>query len=328
MNGFYWGTYQICEKIEVDQNRVAINDLGKETQEENPEIDLSECERFGLDTIQETWTTPDTILGYQIPGNPEDITGGYLMELEIGGRYVHEDAGFVTNRNRAVVLQSPKYPSEEQVSYISSLYQEFEDAVYEFDGINKATGKAYYDYIDIESFSKKYLIEEVTKNLDAMITSQYLYKQKDSISTKLFAGPVWDYDSAIGNGVATEDIINENGEIDYGLDTMSPQGLYAMRDRSDAPIWYALYYRPEFQEAYKRNYLQLRESVLSLINSDIDNLSRQLISSNHMNQIRWNGEIKDATASKEAFLSSVNEVKQFLKVRILYLDKEWGVVIE
>ena len=327
MNGQYWGTYQLCEKVEVAQERVDINDLEQETKDVNPGIELAECERFGLESIVDTWTVPGTMLGYDIPNNPSDITGGYLMELEIGGRYVHETAGFVTIRNRAVVLHSPKYPSLEQTTYISNLYQQFEDAVYEFDGINPSTGKAYYEYIDIESFARKYLVEEITKNLDAMITSQFLYKQPDSISDKLFAGPVWDYDSAIGNGVASENILNEEGEIDYGMDTKSPIGLYAMKDRSDAPIWYALYYRPEFQEAFKRNYKDVfRPNVLHEVEIAIDQDAKKITDSSIMDTIRWrNRTFEETDQIKTEYLKSVEVVKQFLKDRIQYLDQEWGV---
>lgn len=325
MNGQYWGTYQLCEKVEVDSTRVDIPDLLKETENANPGIELSECDRFGTENVQDSVTVAGTMMGYEIPENPSDITGGYLLELEIGGRYVHETAGFVTARNRAVVIQSPKYASREQTSYIADLYQEFEDAVYEFDGINPNTGKAYYEYIDVDSFAKKYLVEEITKNLDAMISSQYIYKYPDRISNKLYAGPAWDYDSAIGNGMASGSIVDSNGEIDLGKDTTSPIGLYAMSNRSEAPIWYALYYRPEFQEALKRNYKEVfRQNVLDEVEYTIDQNADRIVDSNIMNTIRWSKRTAEEKESiRKSYFESVAEVKKFLKDRIEFLDQEW-----
>lgn len=325
MNGQYWGTYQLCEKIEVDSERVAIPDLTGKTEKANPGIELSECTRFGTETVQDSMTVPGTMMGYEIPEDPSDITGGYLLELEIGGRYVHETAGFVTSRNRAVIIQSPKYPSRNQTAYISNLYQEFEDAVYEFDGINKNTGKAYYEYIDVDSFAKKYLVEEITKNLDAMVTSQYIYKYPDSVSDRLFAGPVWDYDSAIGNGQASENLLDSEGQIDPGLDTTSPVGLYAMKNRSEAPIWYALYYRPEFQESLKQNYEEVfRQNVLYEVEYAMDRNADRIVDSEIMNSIRWaNHSFTEIQNVRDAYFESVEEVKEFLKDRIAYLDQEW-----
>ncbi len=325
LNDQYWGTYQLCEKVEVNDARVNIPDLTKETKKVNPDINLSECSRFGLETIQGSASVPATRMGYEIPKNPRDITGGYLLELEIGGRYVHETAGFVTTRNRAVVIHCPKYASLEQTNYIADLYQEFEDAVFEFDGINPNTGKSYFDYIDVDSFAKKYLVEEITKNMDAMISSQYIYKYPDKTSNLLYAGPAWDYDSAIGNGMASETIVDSNGVSVPGKDTKNPIGLYAMQNRAEAPIWYALYYRPEFQEALKRNYKDVfRQNVLEEVEFRIDEDADRIVDSNCMNVIRWNGRtLEDEENIRKSYYESVLQVKKFLKDRIVFLDQEW-----
>ena len=42
------------------------------------------------------------------------------------------------------------------------------------------------------------MVEEVSANFDGSKCSQYFYKPADSQSTKLYAGPVWDYDSTWG----------------------------------------------------------------------------------------------------------------------------------
>jgi len=326
INATYWGTYQLCEKVEVSPSRVDIPDLETDTEMANPGVNLAECPRFGEEYVQETATVPGTRLGYMIPNEPADITGGYLLELDIGGRYVHELAGFVTTRNRAIEIHSPKYPSFQETNYIADLYQEFEDAVYEFDGINKETGKSYTEYIDVDSFAKKYLMEEITKNLDAMVTSQYLYKYPDKVSNKLYAGPVWDYDSAIGNGMASGSLVNDQGEIDYGADTTSPVGLYAMKDRAEAPIWFALYYRPEFQEAFKRYYKEsFRQNVLDEMDHEIDHNAEQILDSSIMNRIRWsNAPYAERDRLETDYFLSVEDIKSFLRERIQYLDTEWG----
>ncbi|MBQ9743329.1 MAG: CotH kinase family protein [Ruminococcus sp.] len=54
------------------------------------------------------------------------------------------------------------------------------------------------DYLDIDSFAKAYLIQEVGKNWDTH--SWYLcYMPDESGNYKFFASPVWDFDNSIGN---------------------------------------------------------------------------------------------------------------------------------
>ena len=73
--------------------------------------------------------------------------------------------------------------------------------MYAVDGINPNTGKTLEEYIDLESWAKKYLVEEIVKNFDGGISSQYFYKDSDAKGEPLlYAGPVWDYDGALGNG--------------------------------------------------------------------------------------------------------------------------------
>lgn len=51
----------------------------------------------------------------------------------------------------------------------------------------------------MDSFVKKYLIEEITRNYDGGVTSSFFYKASDAEGGKLYAGPVWDYDVSFGN---------------------------------------------------------------------------------------------------------------------------------
>ena len=110
---------------------------------------------------------------------PEDISGGYL--LEFNGDEIDEDSGFYTRKNRAVNVKSPKWAGKEAMTYISELYQEFEDAVYatdlsgSFTGYNVETGKYYYDYVDKDSLVKTFLMKELSQNPDDFIYSTFLH---------------------------------------------------------------------------------------------------------------------------------------------------------
>lgn len=189
-NNEYMGTYQVSEKVQIAENRIEITDLEKATEKVNS-AEPDSYSSFGTQTAEK-----NTSKGYNIPNNPADITGGYLLEIENRKRYAAEPSGFVTKRGTPVVIKEPEYASAEQVAYISNFFQEFEDAVYAKDGINPKTGKRFDEYFDLTSLAKKYILEEFVKNIDADNTSQFYYKPADSESKVGFCGPVWDYDNS------------------------------------------------------------------------------------------------------------------------------------
>lgn len=188
-NGRYIGNYLVTSKIEVDSKRVDIYDLEGETEEVNSE-DLDSYSRGGSISS----ASAGTYKYYNIPNNPEDITGGYLLEFELDERYPDEVSGFVSNRRQQVVVKTPEFASKEQVKYIREYFQQMEDAVYSADGYN-ADGKYYTEYMDITSAAQMYIIEELTMENDANATSFYCYKDTDDV---IRFGPVWDYDWGIG----------------------------------------------------------------------------------------------------------------------------------
>lgn len=193
INSHYMGTYLITEKVEIDKNRVNIFDLEKATEKANVQ-DLDTYTTAGTNR----WVR-NSKKWVDIPNDPSDITGGYLLELELNDRYADEVSGFVTSIGQAVVLKSPEYASKAQIDYISKFYQEMEDAIYSKDGYN-SLGKHYTEYIDEESLARMYLLQEYSLNVDSGITSFYFYKDSDLVGDgKLHAAPVWDFDIAFGN---------------------------------------------------------------------------------------------------------------------------------
>lgn len=84
---------------------------------------------------------------------------------------------------------------------VGMVYQEFEDAVYATDisgnytGYNEKTGKYYYDYCDINSLVKVYLLQQLSLNSDSFASSLFFYKDAGA---KLYAGPIWDMEMTCG----------------------------------------------------------------------------------------------------------------------------------
>ncbi len=311
INGNFVGNYLLSEKVEIGKNRVNIRNLEKEVVSLNKNCNLADTDFF-MEQQGRLFSTK----GYHIEKEPEDISGGYLLELETSDRYGLEASGFLTSRMQPVVFASPKYASYNQVSYIAGLYQDFEDAVFSAAGSNPYTGKMYYEYIDVDSFARKYLLEELVKNLDASFTSQYIYKYDDSISSKFYAGPCWDYDKSIAASGITEDGINLN----------DPKGLYAAVQEKESDIWYALYQHKDFKKTVAAIFFkELEPHLKNNCEKIFFEYSKNIRSSNDCNMIRWNTFPQAATIDEKRILynTKVLELADFIDKRLDFLKSEW-----
>ena len=122
-DGEYRGCYLLSEKVEIGSGRVDITDLEELNEEANEGVDIEEL------PVQTGTTANGAVYRYCAGmGSPEDVTGGYLLEMEIYTRVEAEVCYFTTSRGQNVVVKSPEYASREEMDYIASLYQEWEDS--------------------------------------------------------------------------------------------------------------------------------------------------------------------------------------------------------
>lgn len=194
-DGEYRGVYLLSEKNSVGATSVAITDMEQAYEQLN--------EGYGTDM---TTALAENSYGQQYQytkdlKEPENITGGYLIELN--HEMWDEVSGFKTRQGVAFNVKSPEWCGDSAMKYISEYYQAFEDAVYATDdtgaytGYNTGTGKYFYEYVDMDSLVKVFLLQELALNCDGFISSVYFYKDADGM---MYAGPIWDQDMTFGTG--------------------------------------------------------------------------------------------------------------------------------
>ena len=222
-DGSYRGTYELCEKVQAQKQRVNIVELEELTEKLN-EKDLEEYPHLVEGAEKVDQYVIDSYKYYDIPNDPEDITGGYLMEFVPSNRYGYKaDSGFVTSRGQPIRLKDPECASKAQVEYIRQFVQDAEDAIYSEDGYN-SKGKHYSDYIDVDSMIKCYLMKEISMDADGTMASLFLWKDSDLKGDgKLHFSPVWDFDFAYGSFSSSK----TNSDGDYGH-TLVTENLYAI----------------------------------------------------------------------------------------------------
>lgn len=205
INGKVVGIYLLCEHVRIGSNRVDITnwediaeDTASEIYKKNKDIFTDKKDKDNLiDAMTEdlSWTTSDTFTfkGYtftisdycEIP----DINGGYLFSIDSDDTALR----FRTNQNRSVVIDTPEGISTDMRSFLEDYCNAFEDALYSDDYCTVYNGKTmrYTDFIDVDSFARGILINEIFENADFGFKSVWMSMD---IGGKIVYGPVWDMD--------------------------------------------------------------------------------------------------------------------------------------
>lgn len=319
INGEYLGNYLVCESVEVGSSRVDITDLEDLNEEANPGTDIEKAPLAG----DRNGSSAGSIKYVDFQGNPEDISGGYLLEFDFLNRYEPEISGFVTKVGQPVVLKSPEYASKAQVEYISSFWQEFEDALYSETGTN-SLGKHYTDYIDLDSFAKMYIIEELSMDVDAGLSSCYFFK--DAKSDRIYASPVWDFDLALGSydssryGVSLLDSTKWFAANSYINGKSNPTG------RAFYTIFGELFRHDDFIAAVKKAWNEnaapnLGEEKIA----EIKSLASEIAASATMDNYLWRRQLDSSYETvMDAFNKEVDYLASFITNRTTALSKGYS----
>ena len=311
INKEYYGRYTLAEKLETGKNRVEIFDLDSIIKEMNPQYKTEQIAIISSNPEQELYT-PGNYLWADISNEPVNIDGGFLLELEFGVRFGGGSCGFVSDYGQAVIIKSPEYPTKNQVEYIRQYYQEMENAVLSDDGYN-SLGNHYSYYIDEESFSKMYVYNEFTKNLDGGLSSSYLYKD---IGGKLCAGPVWDMDSSLGK----YGIVN-------GKDLTDPEQLW-MVDGKDYtnPNNYSIFAlcckHADFRNLAVEQWNDYFKSYADNMGEEIKCMAAELENDVVIDLMHYKAEHKkDIDSKKERYTHKIEDILSFIEKRTAYLSE-------
>lgn len=320
INHRYMGLYLFSEKVEINNSRINIRDLEEATEKLNSQA-LS-----GFQKIVRKLKNGARIKAFAVPHNPEDITGGYLIEYEsLDGRYNAEPSGFVTKRDISVVIKSPEYASADQAAYIASIMQGFENAIFAEDGIDPESGKRYDEFVDKQSLVKKYLLNEFIKNYDGNASSEFFFKPEDSISPLVYAGPVWDLDNSYADYAR-----------EYNAKLLStPQGFFIGSASAQSNWWPNLYAKQDFYDAvaayFNSDFRTAVEIILGIRPAGDGNLrsleeyKKRIEKSAEMNYLLYpyfrieRGVIQTG----ETFQENMDYLRSFIDERMGFLDREW-----
>ena len=304
VNNTYHGLYQLSEKVEIHRERLNIADLNLENKKLN-------SDQYTRGNIEQLFTNQTKYI--DLSWEPNDISGGYLLERDYENKYAQELSGFQSSVLQDFYsIKSPKYASEQETAYICNLFNEMERAIASPDGVNPITGKTYSDYLDIDSFVTKYLIEEISRNNGGGASSAFYYKPQDSISEKIYAGPVWDYDKAYGS-------------LRTHVDANTRDLAYLTLNRTSTELYWDLYQLPDFQQAVCDKYQTFFSNYLNYLTTQkIDEYVSEIEQSAEMDRLRWNGSNVRFNMGPNSLDENIQYLKTFISERKAFLDNVWG----
>ena len=212
----------------------------------------------------------------------------YLLEIDQLER-LDEDATYFTSNFFVFSIKDPDLDeSSHEIEEIRSLLLEFEDALINHRFFDHPGG--YESFIDVNSFIDWFLINELTKNIDAgeFYSSVYLTINE---AEKIELGPIWDFDLSMAG--------------DY-------EGWWMV----NTPWFELLMLDPIFIELVKDRFNFFNENRDSVINK-INEHSRYLEFSSQLNDSRW-GTLGNYVFPNPVYFETYEEEIAFLETWIDY----------
>ena len=143
-----------------------------------PHISSTDLDIGNLEKTNRTYFDPeksfetDRMKGYLYDKLPEDISGGYLIEANYMDVYEIKKSGFILNCGKPFTIKSPDNASYEEIEYISGFMNVIDDEIHSGDS------ETAFCHIDVDSFAKRFIIDEVFNNVDESGTSYFFYKKQ------------------------------------------------------------------------------------------------------------------------------------------------------
>lgn len=192
--------------------------------------------------------------------------GDFLCTVDFSIRAETLENPFYTENGRMIAICEPNNLSMVSKEQITQLVNQQEQILLSQGDLTQS------QLVNIDSWIRKYLVDEIAANTDADLSSSYFY-YSDGV---FYGGPVWDYDMALGNTIQNH----------------YPQAFIAknyLKYSDFNSVYYnALFSNTSFvkrmSEIYENEFLPI---LNDMIDHEIQDTADRIALAANMNQIRW-----------------------------------------
>jgi hypothetical protein len=290
VNGSYQGVYVLTEKIKRNKNRVNI------------------AKTDALAT------------------SGDALTGGYILKIDktTGGSPAGFPLGFLSKYVSGASSKLPylyHYPKPEDITstqktYIQSVINDFEDVMNSSNFKDPVNG--YSKYVDVNTLVDFALLNELSRNVDGYRLSSFLYKDKNSVSSKLKLGPIWDFNIGLGNADYCDGFKTTGWAYDFNK--VCPTDGLAL------PFWWEkIVADVEFKKKIRARWTQLRAKELTnaKLVDPLDSMSNLLKDSQVRNFQKWKIlgiYVWPNPVIKNTYAEEITYLRKWLTDRVAWLD--------
>ncbi len=311
-DGDYRGTYLLAEKLEVAEHSVDIMNFDGLLKPINQLLHVTDPSLLGspLHNGHQAEGVNEYGSYSHVPGvydNQDTDAGGYLLELD-DFSIMNEYTWFSLVDDMCIAIKNPEYAGPTMIRYVQDIFFRAYEAMLNY-GVHPRTGEMLEDLIDVDSFTRSHLVQEILHNSNAYAYSSTFFVLPQG-EKRLYAGPVWDFD--------------------HIASTPTP-GL-----RDNSTFSHAFYRTTVFQRRAKEIWKNEVEPLLAGIlfgNRDgrylkpLNAYMEQLRISWQMNQYRFFGEEYGYTDAEKRFEEAMAAIENFFKTQCEFLGEEiraWG----
>ncbi|MCZ6765330.1 MAG: CotH kinase family protein, partial [bacterium] len=257
-----------------------------------------------------------------------EVTGGYLLRFEPSN--IVPDSIEAT-RWKAVEILDPDPPTQQQRDYIGGYLDDFAATLNWTHGsgpnnsvaINNDPLTGYPAYIDIDSFVHLLLMNELLRDQDAYVRSDYMFKDRGG---KLHKGPMWDLNLSVGTGCCFDNRNTSGWQYVHGYNRGS------RNSHNYEPDWFVPLLRDrDFRQHWIDRWGELRRDGVLDTTALMDRIDAQadpLVESAVRNFTKWNNLRSSSvngfgSPSTSTWAQQIDEVKTWLTRRTAWIDSQF-----
>ena len=228
-------------------------------------------------------------------------SGDFFCEFSGAGSLEELSYCVTTERGRTAMILAPKNIDNTRKDQIAAQINQMEQALFSGGDLTFST------VIDLDSWARRYILDEISSNVDADRASCYFY----CANGRFYAGPIWDYDKGFGNCQQSR----------------NPWSFTADNEKRSAvsslPYYEILCKNPSFQKRVRELYATEFLPLLKRLNEGgLAQLAETIAASSKMDRIRWDG-LTPAMLSSALIPTDVNSVTEYLREKTKFLSSAW-----
>ncbi len=236
--------------------------------------------------------------------NLDTASGDFLLNVETWERRESLLNHIESSMGRIIgICDSEPMPTEE-LDYVSYLVYLMEQE------LSGETDLRNSEILDLDSWVRRYLIDEISGNSDSDLTSSYFYYSDGTF----YGGPIWDYDMVFGNSYRNQE--------PWSFVAKNP-----LRGEQYHAMYYdCLYNNASFYQRVTELYREEFAPVLrELIHHGMDDQLAAIEDASQMNSLRWKqmfDEWKRITEGR-GIVRNPEDLKAYFIRRTQFLDSAW-----